>query len=252
MAADSSKLDLLIIQIDGIHIKEDLMLLAAVGVDGKGGKHPLGVIEGATENATVAQALLDNLIGRGLDPKVCRLFVIDGGKALPKAIRRLSAATHRSSAARSTRPAISWKRSPMSPRQACARRCGKRGNGRMRQQRHGDAEARTPRGPDAPDVSASIREGLDEILTVTRLGLPARTAKTVRQDQPHREHERYHPPRCRNVKRWNNASMALRWTGTGDQRKQQEVRWLKAKTAPASRAALARPTRSSTNGQQQH
>ena len=59
MAADLSKLDLLVIQIDGIHIKDDLMLLAAVGVDGKGGKHPLGVIEGATENAVVAQALLD-------------------------------------------------------------------------------------------------------------------------------------------------------------------------------------------------
>src|SRR5437870_13166018 len=59
MASDLSGLDLLVIQIDGIHIEEDLMLLGAVGVDGAGGKHSLGVIEGATENATVAQALLD-------------------------------------------------------------------------------------------------------------------------------------------------------------------------------------------------
>jgi putative transposase len=88
MAADLSKLDLLIIQIDGIHIEEDLILLAAVGIDGDGGKHPLGVIEGATENTAVAQALLDNLVGRGLDPKVCRLFIIDGAKALSKAIRK--------------------------------------------------------------------------------------------------------------------------------------------------------------------
>ena len=88
MAADLSELDLLIIQIDGLHIEEDLMLLAAVGIDGDGGKHPLGVIEGATENTAVAQALLDNLVGRGLDPKVCRLFIIDGAKALSKAIRR--------------------------------------------------------------------------------------------------------------------------------------------------------------------
>jgi len=87
MAADLSKLDLLIIQIDGIHIEEDLMLLAAVGIDGNGDKHPLGVIEGATENAAVAQALLDNLVGRGLDPAICRLFIIDGAKALSKAIR---------------------------------------------------------------------------------------------------------------------------------------------------------------------
>ena len=48
MASDLSKLDLLVIQIDGIHIAEDLVLLAAVGVDGVGDKHPLGVIEGAT------------------------------------------------------------------------------------------------------------------------------------------------------------------------------------------------------------
>ena len=88
MASDLSKLDLLVIQIDGIHIVEDLVLLGAVGVDGAGGKHPLAVIEGATENAAVVQALLDNLIERGLDPKVCRLFIIDGAKALTKAIRK--------------------------------------------------------------------------------------------------------------------------------------------------------------------
>ena len=88
MASDLSQLDLLVIQIDGIHIAEDLVLLAAVGVNGAGDKHPLGVIEGATENATVVQALLDNLIERGLDPKVCRLFIIDGAKALTKAIRK--------------------------------------------------------------------------------------------------------------------------------------------------------------------
>ena len=67
--SDLSKLDLLVIQIDGLHIEEDLILLAAVGIDGAGDKHPLGVIEGATENAAVVQALLDNLVDRGLDPK---------------------------------------------------------------------------------------------------------------------------------------------------------------------------------------
>ena len=64
------------------------MLVAAVGIDASGTKHPLGVIEGATENAATVRALLDNLIGRGLDPAVCRLFIVDGAKALSKAIRR--------------------------------------------------------------------------------------------------------------------------------------------------------------------
>src|SRR5215469_12362982 len=88
MASDLSKLDLLVVQIDGIHLTEDLVLVAAIGVDGEGVKHPLGLIEGATENAAVAQALIDNLLERGLDPTVPRLFIIDGSKALLRVIRR--------------------------------------------------------------------------------------------------------------------------------------------------------------------
>jgi hypothetical protein len=81
-------LDLLAIQIDGIHIDENMLLVAAIGVDANGDKHPLGLVEGATENATTVQALIDNLVERGLDPTVRRLFIIDGAKALSKAIRR--------------------------------------------------------------------------------------------------------------------------------------------------------------------
>jgi putative transposase len=88
MASDLSTLDLLVIQIDGLHIGNDLVLVAALGIDADGHKHPLGLVEGATENATVVQALIDNLIERGLDPKVCRLFIVDGAKALSKVIRR--------------------------------------------------------------------------------------------------------------------------------------------------------------------
>jgi transposase-like protein len=88
MASDLSKLDLLAIQIDGLHVEEELILVAAVGIDADGAKHPLGVIEGATESAATVQALLDNLVGRGLDPGVCRLFIVDGAKALTKAIRQ--------------------------------------------------------------------------------------------------------------------------------------------------------------------
>ncbi len=88
MGTDLSNLDLLVIQSDGIHIEQDLVLLAAVGIDAEGNNHPLGVMEWASENAAVVQALLDNLVDRGLDPKVCRLFIVDGAKALRKAILR--------------------------------------------------------------------------------------------------------------------------------------------------------------------
>jgi putative transposase len=88
MASDLSKLDLLVIQIDGLHIGNDLVLVAALGIDADGRKHPLALVEGATENAAVVQALVDNLIERGLDLKVCRLFIVDGAKALSKVVRR--------------------------------------------------------------------------------------------------------------------------------------------------------------------
>src|SRR3954470_18341123 len=88
MASDLSGLDLLVIQIDGIHLDDNLILVAAIGVDAKGDKHSLGLIEGATENAATVQALIDNLVERGLDAEVARLFIIDGSKALSKAIRR--------------------------------------------------------------------------------------------------------------------------------------------------------------------
>ena len=61
--------------------------MAAIGVDGNGDKHVLAVVEGATENTVVVQALLDNLLARGLDPTLPRLFIVDGAKALSKAIR---------------------------------------------------------------------------------------------------------------------------------------------------------------------
>ena len=87
MSSDLSKLDLLVIQIDGLHVSDDLMLVAAIGIDSQGVKHPLALVEGATENTATVQALIDNLIARGLDPDVWRLFIVDGAKALSKAIR---------------------------------------------------------------------------------------------------------------------------------------------------------------------
>ena len=68
-------------QIDGLQVENDLVLVAALAIDADGHKHRLGVVEGAIGNAIVVQALIDNLIERGLDPKVCRLFIFDGAKA---------------------------------------------------------------------------------------------------------------------------------------------------------------------------
>src|SRR3974390_2173882 len=80
VASDLSELELLVIQIDGLHIGNELVVVAALGIDAEGRKHPLALVEGATENAAVVQALIDNLIARGLEPKGGRLFIVDGHK----------------------------------------------------------------------------------------------------------------------------------------------------------------------------
>ena len=240
MAADLSKLDLLVIQIDGIHIKDELMLLAAVGVDGKGGKHPLGVIEGATENAVVAQALLDNLIERGLDPKVCRLFVIDGAKALSKAIRKTFGRHTPIQRCQVHKARNIMERLPKSL-QAGVRKV-------LRQAWELSDAAKAEKllrnlarrlDHDAPGVSGSILEGLDEILTVSRLGLPAELRRSLACTNIIENMNGTIRRVCRNVKRWKDASMALRWTGAAMMEAAKGFRRLKAcKHLPALRAAL--------------
>jgi len=240
MAADLSGLDLLVIQIDGIHIDQDLILLAAVGVDGNGDKHPLGVMEGASESAAVCQALIDNLVDRGLDPAVCRLFIIDGSRALLKAIRnsfgrntpiqrcqvhkarniveRLPKSLH-ASVRRTLRQA--WELDDADKAEKLIRNLARRLD------------------REAPGVSASILEGLDEILTVTRLRLPTQLRRSLACTNIIENMNGSIRRICRNVKRWRDAAMALRWTSAAMIEAAKGFRRLKAhKQLPSLRAAL--------------
>src|SRR6266480_2325077 len=240
MASDLSKLDLLVIQIDGLHIGNDLVLVAALGIDADGHKHPLGLIEGATENAAVVQALIDNLIERGLDPKVCRLFIIDGAKALTKVIRftfgrytpiqrcqihkarnileRLPKPLH-ASVRKALRQA--WELEDADKAERLLRNLARRLDG------------------DAPGVAASILEGLDEMLTVNRLGLPAKLKRSLACTNSIENVMGTVRRVCRNVKRWRNAAMALRWTAAGMMEAVKGFRRLKAhKQLPILKAAL--------------
>ena len=85
MRRDLSGLKLVALLIDGVHFAEH-MVLAGVGIDVDGAKHPLGLREGATENAAACKALLEDLIERGLNPNRAILVVIDGAKALRRAV----------------------------------------------------------------------------------------------------------------------------------------------------------------------
>src|ERR1022692_1333859 len=83
LASDLSGLDLLVIQIDGLHVG-DPVLVVAIGIDGAGEKHVLALAVGATEHAAVVKALLADLVERG---DIARLFIVDGAKALSRAVR---------------------------------------------------------------------------------------------------------------------------------------------------------------------
>ena len=239
LASDLSELDLLVIQIDGLHVG-DHVLVAAIGVDGNGDKHVLAVVEGATENTVVVQALLDNLLARGLDPTLPRLFIVDGAKALSKAIRNTFGV-----AAAIQRCQVHKGRNIIERLPLHLHASVKKALRQAWDQDDADKAERLLRNlarrleHEEPGVSGSILEGLDEILTVIRLGLPHELRRslactnivenalgTVRQV-------------TRNVKRWRHAEMALRWTAAGLLEAQKTFRRLKAyRQLPILRNAL--------------
>jgi transposase-like protein len=241
MASDLSELDLVVIQIDGLHIGNDLVLVAALGIDADGRKHPLALVEGATENAAVVQALIDNLIERGLDPKVCRLFIVDGAKALSKVIRRTFGAHTPIQRCQIHKARNVTERLPK-PLHASVRRA-------LRQAWELDNADKAERllrnlarrlDQEAPGVAASILEGLDEILTITRLKLPTPLRRSLACTNAIENMMGTVRSVCRNVKRWRNAAMALRWTAAGMLEAAKGFRRLKAhKHLPVLRAALA-------------
>jgi putative transposase len=240
LASDLSGLDLLVIQIDGIHMDEDLILVAAIGVDANGDKHPLGLIEGATENAATVQALIDNLVERGLDPAVARLFIIDGAKALSKAIRRTfgrAAAIQRCQVHKARNIMERLPKSLHASVRRVLRQAWELDDADKAEKLLRNLAQRLER--DWSGVAGSILEGIDEILTVTRLGLPKELRRSLACTNIIENVMSTVRRVCRNVKRWRSASMAMRWTAAAMQEAAKGFRRLKAhKQLPALRAAL--------------
>ena len=235
-------LDLLAIQIDGIHMDEDLLLVAAIGVDANGDKHPLGLVEGATENATTVQALIDNLVERGLDPTVRRLFIIDGAKALSKAIRRTfgrDAAIQRCQIHKARNILERLPKSMHASVRRVLRQAWEMDDAEKAETLIRNLARRLER--DWNGVSASILEGIDEMLTVTRLGLPRELRRSLACTNIIENVMGTVRRVCRNVKYWRSPSMALRWAAAAMQEATKGFRRLKAyKHLPALRVALAK------------
>jgi putative transposase len=229
LASDLSQLALLAIQIDGLHVSEDLILVGALGINGAGEKHPLGLVEGATENAATVQAVLDNLVERGLDPAVVRLLIIDGAKALSTAIRRTFGRDTPLQRCQVHKARNITERLPK-PLHASV---GKT----LRQAWELDDAAQAEHlvrnlarrlETEWPGISVSILEGLDDILCVVRLGLPKALRRSLACTNLIENMNGTIRQVTRNVTRWQDASMALRWTAAGMMEAKKGFRRLKA------------------------
>ena len=208
---DFSDKDLLVIYLDGMQFGEHHVLVA-VGVDAAGYKHVLGLREGASENSQVATSLLEELVTRGVKADRRRLFVIDGSKALRKAIDQVyrreqpGAAVPQSQAAERAR----------APAQGPARAVPRDGAGRLETlgsggKREAPAICRLAGAHDWPSAAASLREGLEEMFTINRLGLPSSLRRCLGTtnliDATHSGMRQ----RTRRVTNWQHGAMALRW-----------------------------------------
>jgi putative transposase len=215
MSRPLDDLRLAVLMLDGIDL-QGRCCVVALGIDTDGTKHPLGLWDGSTENAIVATTLLANLVERGLDVEQGVLVVIDGAKALRKAVRDVLG-VH-------------------TPVQRCIRHKERNVLGHLperdqplvrRRLRAAWALDDHDRALDQlrvladelahshPGAAASLREGMQETLTVTRLGVRGRPKRTLASTNPCESMIDTVRRVARNVKRWHNGDMCLRWTAAG-------------------------------------
>ena len=178
------------------------------------------------------------------DPTARRLFIIDGSKALSKAIRRTFGRDAAIQRCQVHKARNILERLPKSMHVRCGGSCGKPGKWTCRKAETLIRNLARRLEPDWNGVSASILEGVDEMLTVTRLGLPRELRRSLAWTNIIENVMGTVRRVCRNVKYWRSPSMALRWAAAAMQEATRSFRRLKATTSAALRAALA------TQGQQ--
>lgn len=209
---DLSALSLAVVMLDGIHIGEHTVVVA-LGIDSAGAKHPLGVWLGETENATVCGALLDNLVDRGLDPLGAYLFVIDGSKALRKAVQARFGSRGRVQRCQQHKRTNVLNHLPRTLKRSVSKALLDAYNAKTVQQakrRLNDLAISLE--DDHPDAAASLREGLEETLTVKSMNLPAALERSLRTTNAIENLNGTIRTITRRVKRWRDGAMAKRWT----------------------------------------
>ena len=203
-------LELLILYLDGVIFGEHHVLVA-VGVDEKGRKHVLGIAEGASENQAVAKDLLQDLVRRGLKTDRKYLFVIDGSKALRAAIDAVFGTENPVQRCRQHKieNVMGYLPEHLKDQTKAAMRSAFRlpaKEGRARLEKQAEWLER-----EFPSAAASLREGLGEMFTVSRLGLsPSLSRCLVSTNVIESPHSGVRL-RTRKVCRWRDGKMVLRW-----------------------------------------
>jgi putative transposase len=206
---------LAVMMLDGLEIA-DRTHVVALGISTEGHKIPLGLWEGSTENATLARTLLADLVDRGLDPEQAILFVIDGGKALRRAIKdvfgehALVHRCHRHKERNVTDLLPERDRDTVRGRMRAAWALSDAELARQRLELLASELDRT-----WPDAAGSLREGMADTLTLMGLGIDGQLAKTLCSTNPCESMIEIVRYTQRNVKRWQDGDMRKRWTAAG-------------------------------------
>ena len=205
-------LPLAVLMIDGVDVGGHTVVIA-LGIDNKGRKHILGLRQGATENTTVAIGLLEELVERGLDVERPMLVVIDGAKALRKAVTDVLG--EQTPVQRCT---VHKKRNvlehlPKSERPWVSRRMTQAYSQSDEHKALKDLRALVDQLQTInPSAAKSLLEGLEETLTVQRMRLPEQLRRSLHSTNIIESANNGVRDRSRNVKRWRDGGQVERWT----------------------------------------
>lgn len=238
MSADLSGLDLVAIMIDGVHFAGHCCVVAlGIGIDGR--KHPLALEEGDTENTTVVKDLLAGLRGRGLDTTRPTLFVLDGAKALHAGVR---AVFDQPVIQRCQLHKVRNVEAKLPDRLAATVTSKMRAAYQSDDHLQAEADLRAVAADlrkAHPGAAGSLLEGLEETLTVVRLGLPPILRSTLRSTNAIESMIEICRDHSSNVKRWRDGDMVLRWCAAGMGEAAKQFRRVKGFLhLPALRVAL--------------
>jgi transposase-like protein len=204
--------DLLVLMIDSKFFGGDC-LVAALGIDVQGKKHVLGIWHGATENTTVVKGLLEDLVSRGLESERKMLIVLDGAKALRKAVTMVLGEQGMVQRCRIHKLRNVLDQLPEEKKAQASWRL--RGAWANKDPKVAEKELRrTAKWLEAswPMAAASLLEGLEETLTVQNLHLPPALGRILSNTNLIENCFSQAAHRTRQVKRWDGPRMILRWT----------------------------------------